>query len=127
MTSGPVETAVRAHLREGQVLQTPGQGKPFWVDRIDELGVVLLLGKGRSKTRLPWEALEGVPDLLPGRGWVRTTGTFASEADTRTLSGYLKQCVYRETANWVAVVLAEAGVLDLQRMRPVTARLRDEY
>jgi hypothetical protein len=121
---GPVEKAVRAHLREGQELETPGQGKPFWVHRLDGGGLVLLLGKGRWETRVPWEALEGVADLLRGQGWVRTTGSFAPEDDTTTLSGYLKQYVYRETANWVAVVLTEAGVLELDRTRPVRARLR---
>ena len=124
---GPVENAVRTHIHEGQELHTPGQQKPFWVDRIDDRGLVLLLGKGRWKTRLPWEALEGIADLLRGRGWVRTSGSFAPEPDTDTLSGFLKQFVSRETANWVAVVLAEAEVLDLDRRRPIRARLRPEY
>ena len=42
---GTVERAVRANLHEGEELQTPGQGKP-WVDRIDERGLVPLLGPG---------------------------------------------------------------------------------
>ena len=120
---GPVERAVRANLREGEELQTPGQGKPFWVHRIDGRGLVLLLGKGRWETPISWEALEGIPNLLRGRGWVRTTGSFAPEPDTTTLSGYLKQFVYRETANWVAVVLDKAGVIELDRSRPLSARL----
>jgi hypothetical protein len=124
---GPVENAVRASLQEGQELFTPGRGKPFWVDRMDGQGLVLLLGQGRWETRLPWSALEGAADLLRGRGWVRTTGSFAPEADTTTLSGYLKQYVNRETANWVAVVLGEAGVIELDRSRPVKARLRSGF
>lgn len=111
----PVERAVRASLREGEELLTPGQGKPFQVHRMDGRGLVLLLGKGRWETRIPWDALEGVPDLLRGRGWIRTSGSFAPESDTTTLSGYLKQFVYRETANWVAVVLDKAGVIELDR------------
>lgn len=124
---GQVEDAIRANVREGQELHTPGRGKLFWVERIDSRGLVLLLGKGRWETRLPWTALEGAADLLRGRGWVRTTGSFQPEADTTTLSGYLKQYVNRETANWVAVVLAEAGVIDLDRGRPVKARLRPGF
>jgi hypothetical protein len=124
---GPVERAVRACLREGEELYTPGQAKPFWVDRLDGRGLVLLLGKGRWETRIPWDALEGVPDLLRGRGWIRTSGSFAPESDTTTLSGYLKQFVNRETANWVAVVLDKAGVIELDRSRPLSARLSDGF
>ena len=123
----PVERAVRANLREGEELRTPGQGKPFWVHRLDGRGLVLLLGKGRWKTPIPWDALEGIPELLEGRGWVRTSGAFSTESDTTTLSGYLKQFVYRETANWVAVVLAKAQVIELDRSRPISARLRPEF
>jgi hypothetical protein len=123
-TVGHVEQAVRSNLHPGQELQTPGQSKPFWVEDLNDAGIVLLLGSGRWRTPIPWEALEGVADLLRGQGWVRTSGSFSSEGDTATLSGYLKQHVYRETANWVAVVLAEAGVLELDRNRPIRARLR---
>lgn len=72
---------------------------------MDGRGLLLLLGQGRWETRLPWAALEGA-------------------ADTAMLSGYLKQYVNRETANWVAVVLAKARVIDLDRSRPVKAHLR---
>jgi len=34
------------------------------------------------------------------------------------LDGYLKRCVKRQTANYVAVVLERAGVLELDRERP---------
>lgn len=121
---GPVERAVRSHLEAGQELATPGQAKPFWVETLDDRGLVLLLGKGRWRTAIPWQALEGVADLLRGRGWVRTSGSYSLDDDTTTLSGYLKQFVNRETANWVAVALTEAGVLDLDRSRPIRARLR---
>jgi hypothetical protein len=124
---GPVERAVRTKLREGEELLTPGQGRPFVVHRIRTDGIVLLLGEGRWRTLVPWEALEGVPDLLNGRGWVRTSGGFTVDRDATTLSGYLKQYVNRETANWVAVVLAAAGILELDRARPITARLRGSW
>ena len=124
---GPVEQAVRAHVHDGMELETPGRGKPFEVQRLHGRGIVLLLGEGRWETSIPWEALEGVVDLLRGRGWVRTTGSFAPEPDTETLSGFLKQHVNRETANWVAVVLEEAGVLEIDRSRPLRARLRSGF
>lgn len=124
---GPVERAVRECVTSGDVLRTPGQGKPFTVDRIDGRGLVLLLGQGRWETRLPWDALEGIPGLFRGRGWLRTTGLFNRNPDRTTLNGYLKQYVNRETANWVAVVLEQAGVLELDRTRPVKARLSPAF
>jgi len=44
-------------------------GKPFTVDRLDSLGVALLLGQGQWRTRLTWECLEGiVPYMRDHRG-----------------------------------------------------------
>lgn len=120
---GHVEDAIRRSVSPGTRLATPGQSKPFEVADVNVDGIVLLLGKGQWRTLVPWEALEGIPDLLRGRGWVRTTGTFAASDDATSLSGYVKQFVYRETANWVAVVLESAGVVQLDRTRPVRARL----
>lgn len=120
---GSVEWAVRHAVHPGMRLVTPGQRKPFEVAEVTDQGLVLLLGEGRWRTLVPWEGLEGVPDLLRGRGWMRTTGSFAPDHDITSLSGYLKQFVYRETANWVAVVLERAGILELDRGRPVRARL----
>jgi hypothetical protein len=123
---GPVETAIRARLSEGAQLETP-TGSAFILAQIDGRGIVLLLGKGQWATRLPWQALEEVPELFLGRGWLRTTGTFDTESAPGTLSAHLKAYVSRETANWVAVVLEQAGVLELDRRRPIKARLRDDF
>lgn len=120
---GRVEEAIRRSVGPGTRLATPGEARPFKVADVNADGIVLLLGKGQWRTVVPWEALEGIPNLLRGRGWVRTTGTFAASNDVASLSGYLKQFVYRETANWVAVVLESAGVVQLDRTRPVRARL----
>jgi hypothetical protein len=104
-------------------LHTPGQAKPFEIAEIDTNGIVLLLGSGRWRTPIPWDALEGLADLLRGRGWVRTSGAYDHSDDVLTPSGYLKQYIYRETSNWVMVVLEEAGVVELDRRRPIKARL----
>lgn len=96
---------------------------PFTVERFDQEALVLVFGEKETRTPMPWEALEGVPDLLRGRGWVPTTGSFAVGGDISTISGYLKQFFNRETANWVMVVLERAGVVELDRSRPITARL----
>jgi hypothetical protein len=41
------------------------------------------------------------------------------------LDGYLKRWIKRQTANYVAVVLERAGVLELDRDRPARIRLID--
>jgi hypothetical protein len=123
---GPVQRAVRSNCSPGSQLQTP-TGAPFVLKRIDDRGIVLLLGEGEWATRLPWHALEEIPELFRGRGWLRTTGTFDTESTPGTLSAHLKSYVSRETANWVAVVLEQAGVLELNRSRPIRARLRDDF
>jgi len=41
------------------------------------------------------------------------------------LDGYLKRWIKRQTANYVAVVLERAGVLELDRERPAHVRLTD--
>lgn len=124
---GPVQRAVRAHLHGGQRLETPGRSAPFTLERIDQDGIVLLLGRGQHRTRIPWGALETVPDLFRNRGWLPTSGSYAPNPDTTTLDGHLKQYVYRETSNWVAVVLEKAGVLELDRSRPIIARLTNAF
>ena len=40
----PVEQAIRTRFRTPTTLHTLGQGKPFVLDRIDQEGIVLLLG-----------------------------------------------------------------------------------
>jgi hypothetical protein len=120
---GRVESAVRESVYEGMVLATPAQAKPFEVAEITRDGIVLLLGQGRWRTPIPWDALEGLADLLRGQGWVRTSGAYERAEDTTSPSGYLKQFVDRETSNWVMVVMERAGVVELDRRRPVRARL----
>lgn len=78
---GPVETAIRRHVSEGRQLQTP-TGSPFVVDRIDDRGIVLLLGAKQAPTRLSWSALEGVTELFRGRAWMRTTGAFETTSES---------------------------------------------
>jgi hypothetical protein len=60
---GTVERAVRQSLRSGAELVTPGQARPFEVAELDQDGIVLLLGQGQWRTRIPWHALEGLVDL----------------------------------------------------------------
>ncbi len=95
---GPVESAIRDRIGEGQELHTPARKARFVVDRIDERGVVLLLGKGGWPTRLSWECLEGVAPFLSGRGWIVIGGRYETAGEPGTLDEYLKRCTKTSTA-----------------------------
>ena len=123
--TGPVERAIRAKIAPG-TMTTFAQSKPFVVDSIDSVGIVLLLGAGRWPTRISWDCLEGIADFLRSRGWVDSGGSF-SPSDPSSLDGHLKPYVKRASANWVARVLFEADVVDVDRGPPLRVRLNAGY
>ena len=116
---GPVEKAVRGKVVAGRVLDTTARQESFTVDRIDDLGVVLLLGLGENPVRLSWDCLEGVIGFLDGKGAIPIGGTHTSEGEPGTLDEYLKTCTPVNTARWVAVLLEAAGVVAVLPGRPV--------
>ncbi len=122
---GPVEQAIRARFRTPETLYTYGQRKPFVLDRLDQRGIVLLLGAQRNYTPLTWECLEGIiPFLRSRRGWISAGGTYLVEGEQDTLDEHLKNCIARQTSRWVTVVLREAGLVDVDMGPPLRLRLR---
>lgn len=119
---GPVESAVRSRCRSGDRLKTPTGRGEFSIARIDETGVVLLLGAQEAWTPLSWSCLEGVPQFLGRDQWVPIGSRFDSSPDPQTLDGNLKGCLKRSTAGWVAVLLEHAGVVEIDRGRPARVR-----
>lgn len=119
-----VETAIRRTIPAGSTLTTYGQGAEFVVEEYDADGMVLLLGAGRHRTRLPWDCLEGVPTFLRHRGWVVAGGQFSTEGQTDTLDQYLKRWLKRDVARWLVRVLEVAGVVEVDDGRPLRLRLR---
>jgi hypothetical protein len=93
------------------------------VSRIDERGVVMLFGERQTPTRLDWDCLEGVVSFLAGGSWVAIGSVYDTRGREGTLDGYLKRCVKRATAAWVAALLERAGVVDVARTRPAQVRL----
>ncbi len=93
------------------------------LSRLGTERLVLLLGANQAHTPLPWSCLEGIPDFLRDRGWVRTGSKFSTDADEGTLDAYLKKCLKRSTANWVAEVLRRAGVVEISAATPVSLKL----
>lgn len=121
-----VEAAIRSSVRPGEVLPTPTGTATFVVDKLDAQGLSLLFGPQRTRTLLIWRCLEGVPGYLYGRGWVLVGANRDVNGDYG-LDGYLKGWIKRQTANYVAVVLERAGVLELDRERPAQVRLTDRW
>lgn len=118
-----IEAAIRAAVCEGQELRTPGRGAPIAIGRLGPESLVLLLGKQQAWTPISWTCLEGLAAFLAGRGWVVVGSRYDTGADPETLDGYLKGCIKRATAGWVAAVLEAAGVVEIDRRRPARVRL----
>jgi hypothetical protein len=95
----------------------------FVVHELSSSGMVLLLGQKRTWTPLSWECMEGVPKFLRNRGWVRVGANRDVRGNPGTLDGYLKNCLKRQTADYVAVVLERAGIVELDRELPAHVRL----
>lgn len=124
---GPVESAIRKNLRSSDRLGTPATGAPFEIAQIDSKGIVLLLGKQAAWTPIRWTCLEGIPEFLRGRGWTKIGSVYDTSADPTTLDGYMKHCIKRATAGWVAAVLEVAGVVEIDRGRPAKVRLSSAF
>jgi hypothetical protein len=88
---------------------------------------VLLLGAKEARTPLPWQAMEGVPDLLRGRGWVAIASLYSTNSQPGRIDEYLKSFLKRATAGLVAVVLERAGVLVINRSRPARVMLHSGW
>lgn len=124
MMSGPAERAIRDHIVAGTRLPTPTGTATFVVHQLRQTDVVLLLGQTEAWTPLRWEWLEGALKFLQGRGWVHVGANRVLPGDPATLDGYLKGCLKRQTANYVAVLLERADLVELDRERPARVRLR---
>ncbi len=123
-----VELAIRESIIDGQELRTPSRKRPFIVDRLDSDGVILLLGAGQWKTRIAWPCLEGVVPFIENLGGeVPIGGHHDVRGNPGTLDEWLKGCVNRTTAGWVAVVLETAGVVEILGTRPQRIRLTETW
>jgi hypothetical protein len=115
--------ARRSAIKQGDVLPTPTGNAQFIVGGVESRGVTLLFGPKRTPTFFPWNVLEGVVDYLTGQGWIPVGANRDTSGNPGTLDWYLKQHVVRQTANYVAVLLARSQVLELDSTRPARVRL----
>src|SRR5215471_10557240 len=117
-----VEAAIRSTVHPHEALLTPTGVATFEVDQLAAEGLSLLFGPKKTRTVLSWRCLEGIPAYLDGQGWVLVAANRDVNSDYG-LDGYLKGWIKRQTANYVAVVLERAGVVELDRELPAKVRL----
>jgi hypothetical protein len=122
---GPVEQAFRARLRAPSNLRTIGRGAPFVLRALGHEGVVIELGAKRTPTLVTWKCLESIPGFLRADpGWVVSGGVHSVHVVLGTLDAHLKRYVPRDIANWVVVLLRDAGLADVDAGPPLRLRLR---
>ncbi|MDA1347334.1 MAG: hypothetical protein O3A47_00450 [Chloroflexi bacterium] len=122
---GPVESRTRSVLADGaKLFSFPGMAS--FTMQYEQEYLVLLLGEKPYPTRLKWSCLEGIPDLLGGRGWVKI-GAVKNIGEPDTLHGYLTKCVKRMTAGYVAAILQKTGIVQASPGRPAQVRLNDDW
>jgi len=127
MLVGRVEARIREHfpaLRE-VTLHTIGQHATFGVVVRDD-ALVLILGSVEPRTpkRLEWPWLDSTAEFLAAGAWVVVGGKHESAGEPGTLDGFLKRFRRTHVANYVAAVLEEAGVVEVDEGPPVLVRLR---
>ena len=110
----------------GVRLTTPSRRVPFMVEEVDPRGVVLRVGRTGSRIRIPAECLEGVPDFLRDKGWVRI-GAIHGKPCKGSLEDYLQQFTHgTSVASYVVPILERISIVQVDRRRPARVRLVEE-
>ena len=126
--SGPVEAAIRATVRRGETLNSNSGRATFVIEELGSEGVVLGIGdRAKWSAVTSWASVEGIPALLEGRGWVKVGSKHGADVDPDSLDAYLKLSTSRSSGSYLPVVLERAGVVELDRRRPASVRLRDDW
>lgn len=120
-----IEGPIRASIVPGQLLWTRAQHAQFRVQDVRSDAIVLLLGVKEAVTTLPWRDLEAALDTLPRGQWVEVGAGYRLVGEPGTLDGALKQYVNRAVASYVAALLVEAQLADVDGGRPLRIKLKD--
>ncbi|MES9541353.1 MULTISPECIES: hypothetical protein [unclassified Actinomadura] len=96
--TGRVEDAIRVAVSPGERSATPSGRGRLTAARYTTDGLVLLLGQKEAWTPSPWRAVEEVPDLLRGRGWILIGSAYSVDAKVGSLDEHLKRFLKRATA-----------------------------
>jgi len=126
-----VYEAIRRKIRVGTILYTPSKTKrraTFEVESTDD-PVTFRVGRTKGRMRVPKSCLNGIPDFLRGKGWVRS-GSRHEEAIEGTLEDYLDRHKGKRGgsfASYVVPVLQEAGVIELQYGKHLEVKLSENF
>ena len=123
---GPAERRIRDTVKAGMVLKTVPGRAPFKVDSIDSDRIVLLFGAEETRTILPWELWESIPAFLTGEAWV-PIGTAYDVKGYRGLDRFCRRWITRAVGGYVASVLEQAGIVDVDVSRPSKVHLKDDW
>ena len=118
----PVEAVIR-QMRPRTLFTVRG-GARFEVDSLAPDAVELLFGGSKTRTVIRWTCLEGIPAFLHEKGWVEIGATHSVTVKPGTLEAYLRTCLRRSTGGYVAALLAEADIIDVDPRKPAKIRLK---
>jgi hypothetical protein len=98
----------------------------FEVKALSAEALILLFGKKKARTPIPWDCLEGIPQFLSRKGWVEIRSVHITTGIPGSLDGYLKTNggPIRTTGGYVAAVLEAAGIVDVNLRSPAMVRLK---
>lgn len=107
----------------GSVLRTPSGNAEFTMSNIRSNEVVIEIGKKKAELRIPATCFEVVPDFLRDKGWIRISSTHGT-ANVGTFDEYVQGFTHgTSAASYVAPILEEAGIVEIDRSRPAKLRL----
>ena len=126
--AGVIEAAIRKSVAPGMILRTVPARAQFEVQKLSEGSLVLLFGKKRTRTAIPWSCLESVMRLLVKGDWIEIRSVHDVEGVPGSLDGHIKSNggPARTTGGYVAAVLEAAKVVDVDLNRPARIRLNKD-
>ena len=123
MTTSSAAVAVKGAVQVGERLRTPTGRGVFAIGEITNTHVTVLLGEQRTPTLVPWVVLDDALRQMSGRGWLLIGAIHTSDSPQGSFEELLKPALRRSTANYIAVLLERAGLLEIDRARPARVRV----
>lgn len=108
------------------ILTTPSGRATFELYHIDGEKSIMKTSGGTC-IKLPSSCFEDAPGFLRGRGWVKIGASHKTPRSTNeTFDDFLKShCYGVSVASYVAAILEEAGMVEIDRSRPAKIRLKE--
>jgi len=107
------------------IIKTPSGSSEFKINHKDSFGVVILVGKKGNRMTLPSSVFDDAPNFLRGKDWIEI-GARHDVADVETFEEYVQSHTHGQSgASYVAPILEEIGIVEIDRKRPARIRLRE--